>query len=207
MSLCLSYHMQYGEARDDNTSLTTAATQQIFPQSIVSRYLATRGNNKILRTPPPHISSSEEILPRLTRRTLAQLRTNKSPFLKSHLHKVDAKTHCCCVCPPLFVGGVWSSRFWSTIQLISPSDQQLHHSCGVCPQIQGWQCGAYVSAVEEMVFIVSKALLISSTTVIVRAGGAIWLNPFVTVLFSVCSAVTVQCCVLYPCCMGVFTVM
>ena len=53
-------------------------------------------------------------------------------------------------------------------------------------------------------FIVSKALLISSATVIVRAGGAIWLNPFATVLFSVCSAVTVECCVLYPCCMGVF---
>ena len=31
--------------------------------SIVSGHLATRGNNKILRTPPPHISSSEEILP------------------------------------------------------------------------------------------------------------------------------------------------
>ena len=33
--------------------------------------------------------------------------------------------------------------------------------------------------------------------------GAIWLNPFATVLFSVCSAVNVECCVLYPCCMGV----
>ena len=41
-------------------------------------------------------------------------------------------------------------------------------------------------------------------TVIVRAGGAIWFNPFATVLFSVCSAVTVECCVLYPCYMGVF---
>ena len=61
--------------------------------SIVSRHLATRGNNKILRTSPPHISSSEEILPRLTRRTLAQLRTNTSPFLRSCLHKVDAKSH------------------------------------------------------------------------------------------------------------------
>ena len=29
-------------------------------------------------------------------------------------------------------------------------------------------------------------------------------EPFVTVLFSVCSAVTVECCVVYPCCMGVF---
>ena len=56
--------------------------------SSVPRHLATRGNNKILRTPPPHISSSEGILLRLTRRTLAHLRTNKSPFLKSYLHKV-----------------------------------------------------------------------------------------------------------------------
>ena len=43
-------------------------------------------------------------------------------------------------------------------------------------------------------FIVSKALFISSDTVFVRAGGAIWLNPFATVLFSVCSSVTVECC-------------
>ena len=28
----------------------------------VSMHLATRGHNKILRTPPPHIISSEEIL-------------------------------------------------------------------------------------------------------------------------------------------------
>ena len=45
---------------------------------------------KILCTPPPHISSSEEILPHLTRHTLAQPRTNKSPFRKSYLHKVNA---------------------------------------------------------------------------------------------------------------------
>ena len=48
--------------------------------------------------------------------------------------------------------------------------------------------------ISVCMFIVSKALLISSTTVIVRAGGAIWLNPFATVLFSVCSAVTVVLC-------------
>ena len=51
-------------------------------------------------------------------------------------------------------------------------------------------------------FIVSKALLITSDTVIVRTEEP--LNPFATVLFSVCSAITVECCVLYPCCMGVF---
>ena len=65
---------------------------------IVSRHLATRDNDNILRTLPPFISISDEILPRLTRRTLAQLRTNKSPFLKSYLHKVDAKSHLSPLC-------------------------------------------------------------------------------------------------------------
>ena len=47
-------------------------------------------------------------------------------------------------------------------------------------------------------FIVSKDLFISSATGVVRAGEAIWLNPFATVLFSMRSDVTVECCVLYP---------
>ena len=52
--------------------------------------------------------------------------------------------------------------------------------------------------------IVLKALLISSATGIVRSGGAIWLKPFGMVLLTVCSAVTVEWCVVYPCCVGGF---
>ena len=75
-------------------SSATAATPNIptdlhtFPTTDIYIHLLSLGIYpqeaiiKILRTPPPHISSSEEILPRLTRRTLSQLRTNKSPFLK-----------------------------------------------------------------------------------------------------------------------------
>ena len=63
-------------------------------------------------------------------------------------------------------------------------------------------CSSFLISV--CMFIVSKALLTSSATVIVRAEGAIWLNPFATVLFSVCNAVTVECCDLYQCCVGVF---
>ena len=63
-------------------------------------------------------------------------------------------------------------------------------------------CISYLISVY--MFIVSNALLISSATVIVRAGGAIWLTPFATVLFTVCSTVSVACCVLYPYCVGVF---
>ena len=58
--------------------------------------------------------------------------------------------------------------------------------------------------ISVCMFIVSTSLLISSATMIVRAAEVICLNPFATVLFSVCSAVTVECCVLYPCCVGVF---
>ena len=43
-------------------------------------------------------------------------------------------------------------------------------------------CSSFLISV--CMFIVSKALLISSATVIVCAGGAIWLNPFATVLFT-----------------------
>ena len=50
-------------------------------------------------------------------------------------------------------------------------------------------CNSFLISV--CMFIVSKALLISSATVIVCAGGAIWLNPFATVLFS---AITVEFC-------------
>ena len=55
---------------------------------------------------------------------------------------------------PLLVGGVRCSRLWSTSQLLRPSGQQCSHSGGVCPQIQGCQCGAYVGAVEEMMCVV-----------------------------------------------------
>ena len=62
----------------------------------------------------------------------------------------------------------------------------------------------YSFLLSVCMFIVSKAFLITSATVIVRAGGAKLLNPFATVLFNVCSAVSRECCVLNPCCVGVF---
>ena len=52
-------------------------------------------------------------------------------------------------------------------------------------------CSSFLISV--CIFIVSKVLLISSATVI---GGSIWLNPFAMMLFSVCSAINVECCVL-----------
>ena len=65
-------------------------------------------------------------------------------------------------------------------------------------------CSSFLISV--CMFIVSKASLTSSATVLVRAGCAIWLNPFATVLFCVCNAVIVECCVLYQYCEGAFVV-
>ena len=87
----------------DPCTVTTAdikANMRDIHTTIVSQHLAARDNNKILRTHPPQVSSTEENLPRHTRRTLAQLRTDKSPFFLSYLHKIDASTHPSPLCPP-----------------------------------------------------------------------------------------------------------
>ena len=64
----------------------------------------------------------------------------------------------------------------------------LYMLCMFCVPL----CSSFLKSV--CMFIVSKSLRISSATVIVRTGRAIWLNPFATaVLFTVCSAVTVEC--------------
>ena len=56
-------------------------------------------------------------------------------------------------------------------------------------------CSSFLISVCK--FIVSKALLISSDTVIVRAGGAIWLNRHCRVL---CFVPVLRGCVWYVCC-------
>ena len=53
-------------------------------------------------------------------------------------------------------------------------------------------CSSFLISV--CMFIMSKVFLISSATVLGRAGGAIWLNPFATVFFNGCSAVMVVLC-------------
>ena len=64
---------------------------------------------------------------------------------------------CWCLPTPMTLAsgaGVRSSCLWSTSQLLRLSGQQLHHSSGqICLQIQGWHCGAYVGAVQEMVCV------------------------------------------------------
>ena len=73
-------------------NLTTIHTQ------IVQNHIATQHNN-LLNAPPPPVNDTEQTLPHHTRRTLAQLRANKSPFLRSYLHKINPTTYSSPQCP------------------------------------------------------------------------------------------------------------
>ena len=74
---------------DTVTQQQISANSTQIHTSIVQTHLMQRNHNKLIHQHAPKISPSELSLPRETRRTLAQLRTNKSPILISYLHKVD----------------------------------------------------------------------------------------------------------------------
>ena len=80
----------------DPCTVTTAditANMRDIHTTIVSQHLTARDDNKILRTHPPQVSSTEENLPRHTRHTLAQLNPlssydiyTKSTYQHTHHH-------------------------------------------------------------------------------------------------------------------------
>ena len=79
-------HPSHKHTTHFNTIFNSVRYTTNFPQIHYNRHkkhVPCTYNNKILRTPPPHIISSEEILHRLTRHTLAQL-----ALPKITLHKV-----------------------------------------------------------------------------------------------------------------------
>ena len=73
---------------DTVTQQQISANSTQMHTSIVQTHLLQPNHNKLIHQHAPKISPSELSLPRETRRTLAQLRTNKSPILISYLHKV-----------------------------------------------------------------------------------------------------------------------
>ena len=78
---------------DINTNMKTIHT------ALVQKHLDNRQPNKIINRIAPKISTNEKSLPRKTRRTLAQLRDNKSPILLSYLNKIDPFTYPSPLCP------------------------------------------------------------------------------------------------------------
>src|SRR6476469_1532668 len=88
------------DANPTNTTETTIQrNMREIHHSVVENHLQSLKPNKIINQPAPPISKDKQSLRRKTRRTLAQLRTNKSPFLKSYLHKIDPQNHPSQLCP------------------------------------------------------------------------------------------------------------
>ena len=66
---------------------------------IVTQNTASLSHNKVLNDIAPYIHPSEQTLTHSLRRTLAQLRTDKSPLLLSYLHKISPTTYPSPRCP------------------------------------------------------------------------------------------------------------
>src|SRR6476469_126242 len=82
------------EANPTNRTETTVQHNiKEIHHSIVENHLQSLKPNKIINPPAPLKNKNKQTLLRKTQRTLAQLRTNKSPFLKSYLHKTT-HPHC-----------------------------------------------------------------------------------------------------------------
>ena len=72
---------------------------KLIHSHIVSNHLSQRPPNKVLLEQTPSVSPAELLLSRETRRTLAQLRTNKSPLLVSYLFSIGDPRHPSPLCP------------------------------------------------------------------------------------------------------------
>ena len=77
----------------DTTKIKT--NKKHIRTTIVSTYLNNRQHNKVTNTIPITVHHSETTLPRATRRTMAQLRTNKCLLLRSYLNKIDDPSPLC----------------------------------------------------------------------------------------------------------------
>ena len=72
---------------------------KLIHSHIVSNHLSQRPPNKVLQDQTPSVPPAELLLSRETRRTLAQLRTNKSPLLVSYLFSIGDPRHPSPLCP------------------------------------------------------------------------------------------------------------
>ena len=119
---------------DIKTNLKTIHT------TIVRDHLRDRPNNKILNRQAPDIDQDEETLPRQTRRRLAQLRTNKSPFLRQYLHKIDPDAHPTDDCPLCGVAPHDTPHLFSCPELPTDltTDDLWTNPCGVADLLAAW---------------------------------------------------------------------
>ena len=94
---------------------------KLIHSHIVSNHLSQRPPNKVLQDQTPSVSPAELLLSRETRRTLAQLRTNKSPLLVSYLFSIGDPRHPSPLCPLCLMHDHTSSHLFECKSLQPPS--------------------------------------------------------------------------------------
>ena len=95
-----NYTLNHDISDNSANTETIRSNMKLIHSEIVSNYLdKERSKNKVLNAFAPEINKSELSLSRKSRRRLAQLRTNKSPFLFSYLHNIDKSNHPSPICP------------------------------------------------------------------------------------------------------------
>ena len=96
-------NINYTLNRDTPPHLTTTETikhnlKDIHTQ-IVNDYINHKPPNHFIGITPPTLHHTESTLNRHQQRRLAQLRTNKSPLLRTYLHKIDPTNYTSPSCP------------------------------------------------------------------------------------------------------------
>lgn len=91
----MNYDLQPDQADQPSIDQNT----KTIHTSIVEEHLTSRQPNRLLNDTAPLINNAEETLPRDMRRTLAQLRTDKSPLLIKYLNNIDPDNYPTDLCP------------------------------------------------------------------------------------------------------------
>ena len=94
--------------------------------SIVTMHIATRGNKNILRTPPPHISSFEEILPTSLIAGLPNSEQINHPFSKHTYTKAT----------PNYI-----HYYYAPFVTLTPTTHHVSTSPTYAPHCHAWICG------------------------------------------------------------------
>ena len=90
-------HNKHSHRHHTVTTTDIKISMRHIHTSIVSRHLATRGNNKLLCTPPPHISSSEELYP-----------SPLFPLCNTHIHNTHHLFNCTLIRTTLSPLDLWT---------------------------------------------------------------------------------------------------
>ena len=83
--------LAYGCANEGEEEKERRKNKGRLHTAIVSKHLAETPIHPLINSKPPDVHKTEESLSREIRRTLAQLRAEKSPLLKDYLHNIGAE--------------------------------------------------------------------------------------------------------------------